>query len=195
MAILPLIIAPDPRLKKKSDPVETVDDSIRELLNNMLATMYHSEGIGLAAVQVGVHKRCIVVDTEWRGELGDIPGNPIKLINPEITWDSDEDHTHKEGCLAFPDQFADVVRPKEVKVKYLDENGKPQELHATGLLATCIQHEIDHINGVVFVDHISYTRRDAIHRKLDKLKRQGYFDHDHSQCGHDHHHHADGEAL
>lgn len=184
MAILPLVIAPDPFLKQKSAPVEAVTDEVRAFLNDMLETMYHSRGIGLAAVQVGLHKRLIVMDVHWREEEAN-SRKPLKLINAEILWDSDEESSYNEGCLSFPDQFAEVVRPKRIKVAYTDEHGKPQELEADGLLATCIQHEIDHTDGITFVDHISRLKRDMIHKKLTKAKERGYFDHDHH---HDHDH-------
>ncbi len=192
MAVLPLVIAPDERLKTKSASVEKVDDEIRMLAANMLETMYHERGIGLAAVQVGVLKRLLVADVTWREDSG--PGQQYVLINPEIVEVSNDPHVYKEGCLSFPDQFADVSRPKEVRVRYLDLEGKQQEQSFTGLLATCIQHEIDHTNGIVFVDHISSLKRDMIIRKLKKLKKQGYFEpHDHAHCGHDHHDHVHGE--
>jgi peptide deformylase len=190
MAILPLIIAPDPLLKQKSAPVTTVDDSIRTTLNDMLETMYRSNGIGLAAVQVGILKRLIVVDVNWRNN--EAPNHtPLKLINPEIVWDSDEDSVYNEGCLSFPDQFSDVERPKEIKVAYLDEHGKSQELEAEGLLATCIQHEIDHINGITFVDHISRVKRDIIINKLKKAKKRGDFDPHHHDHDHVHGEHCE----
>lgn len=169
MAVLPLVIAPDERLNIKSTSVEKVDDAIRKLLDDMLETMYANDGIGLAAVQVGVHKRCIVIDVTRREGRRE----PIKLVNPEIVDNSEEQHLFLEGCLSFPDQFSEVERPDKVKVKYLDENGKEQLLEADGLLATCLQHEIDHTNGVVFVDHISSLKRDMILRKLKKAKRMG----------------------
>jgi peptide deformylase len=184
MAVLPLIIAPDPLLKKVSAPVTVVDDEVRTLLDDMLDTMYHSNGIGLAAVQVGILERLIVIDVNWRDEEA-TSRKPLKLINAEIISDSKDEHSYKEGCLSFPDQFSEVVRPGTVKVRYLDEHGKPQELEADGLLATCIQHEIDHTNGITFVDHISRLKRDMIHKKLAKAKERGDFDHDHH---HDHHH-------
>jgi peptide deformylase len=188
MAILPLIIAPDERLKTRSAPIEAIDDGIRTLAGNMLDTMYHERGIGLAAVQVGVLKRMLVADVTWREDAG--PGEQHVLINPEIVEDSAELNVYKEGCLSFPDQFADVTRPKGVRVRYQDLSGKTQEKEFEGLLATCVQHEIDHLNGIVFVDHISSLKRDMIIRKLKKLKKQGYFDaHDHSNCGHEHHAH------
>jgi len=185
MAILPLVIAPDQLLKQKSAPVEVVDDEVREMLDDMLDTMYRMNGIGLAAVQVGVLKRMIVVDVNWRDEEA-ATRKPMKLINAEILSDSDEDSIYNEGCLSFPDQFSEVVRPKQIKVAYLDEHGKPRELEAEGLLATCIQHEIDHTNGITFVDHISRLKRDMILKKLTKAKERGDFDHDH-------HHHVHGE--
>lgn len=187
MAILPLIIAPDPILKKPSEPVQTIDDSVRTLLSDMAETMYHSGGIGLAAVQVGVHKKLIVVDVEWRDD-DEASMRPLKFINPEIIWDSEEQNVYKEGCLSFPDQYSDVERPKEIKVKYLDETGAAKEIHATGLLATCLQHEIDHTNGITFVDHISTVKKDIILRKLTKLKKAGHFDDGHvhgEHCNHD----------
>lgn len=188
MAILPIIIAPDPRLKEVSKPVDAVNDEVRTLVADMFDTMYHERGIGLAAVQVGVHKRVLVADVTWREEDGK-PGEQHVLINPEIINNSPEKNTYKEGCLSLPEQYADVTRPKVIRVRYLDQQGQVQENEFDGLLATCVQHEIDHLNGIIFVDHTSSLKRDMILRKLNKLKRQGYFDHDHSQCGHDHHHH------
>jgi len=183
MAVLPLVIAPDPLLKQKSAPVSTVDDEVRTTLNNMLDTMYRSGGIGLAAVQVGILKRLIVVDVNWRDEDA-LSRTPLKLINAQVLWDSEEDSTYNEGCLSFPDQYSEVVRPREIKISYLDEEGKSHELHASGLLATCIQHEIDHTDGITFVDHISRTKRDIINNKLKKAKKRGDFDPHH----HDHDH-------
>lgn len=188
MAILPLVIAPDERLKTKSSPIEKVDAGVRQLAADMFDTMYHERGIGLAAVQVGVLKRLLVADVTWRDDEG--PGDQHVLINPEIVEEDAEPHIYKEGCLSFPDQFADVARPKGVRVRFLDLEGKQQEQTFSGLLATCIQHEIDHLNGIVFVDHISSLKRDMILRKLKKLKKAGAFDeHVHGpNCNHDHHH-------
>ncbi len=187
MTIRQIIIAPDPRLKTKSFAVEKIDDSIAELVQDMFETMYYERGIGLAAVQIGVHKRVLVADVEWSGsryaegeEVEEVtPGKQYVLINPEIIENSGDEHTYKEGCLSFPDQFADVVRPSTVRVKYTGLDGKEHEENFEGLLATCIQHEIDHINGITFVDHISSLKRDMITRKLIKLKKAGAFDHDH----------------
>jgi len=196
MAILPLIIAPDPRLKKKSLPVEQITDDIRELSRHLFDTMYYEKGIGLAAVQVGVHQRILVADVTWRDEDG-TPGTQYVIINPEIVENSTELNAYKEGCLSLPEQYADVTRPSSVRVRYIDLNGAQQEETFEGLLATCIQHEIDHLNGIIFVDHASPVKRDMILRKLTKLKKQGYFDaHDHTNCGHDHSHdHHDHEHV
>jgi len=192
MAILDIIIAPDPRLKTKAGPVDAVDDSIRKLVADMFDTMYAEKGIGLAAVQVGVMKRILVADVTWRDEDGQI-GEQHVLLNPEILKNSDDLNVYKEGCLSFPEQYSDVTRPKSVRVRFLNLEGKTEETEFDGLLATCIQHEIDHLNGITFVDHISMVKRDMILRKLTKQKKMGYFDHhDHSNCGHDHshdHHH------
>lgn len=189
MAILPIIIAPDPRLKTRSAPVEAITPEIRELAADMFDTMYYEKGIGLAAVQVGVHKRLVVVDVSWRDEDG-TPGAQYVFVNPEIVASSEEKNVYREGCLSLPEQFADVTRPGTVRVRYTDLDGNPQEQEFDGLMATCIQHEIDHLNGIIFVDHASSVKRDMILRKLTKLKKQGYFDpHDHSRCGHDHSHH------
>ncbi len=168
MAVLPIITAPDPRLSRKAQHVTKVDDSIRRLMADMLETMYLAPGIGLAAPQLGVAKRVIVVDC---AKSGDKP-EPYKLANPEILWRSEELLTNNEGCLSLPEHYADVARPAEIKVRYLDEQNEIRELHAKGLLATCIQHEIDHLEGVLFVDHISSLKRSIILRKLTKAKRQ-----------------------
>ena len=169
MAVRPLVIAPDERLNIASQKVAVVDDAIRTLLDDMLETMYANDGIGLAAVQIGVHKRCIVVDVGVREGRNE----PIKFVNPEIIASSNGESVFTEGCLSFPDQYSDVVRPESVIVRYLNEKGEEKTIEATGILATCLQHEIDHINGVVFVDHISKMKRDIILRKLKKAKRLG----------------------
>lgn len=169
MAILSIITAPDSRLKKVSEPVEKVDDSIRKLLDDMLETMYAAPGIGLAAPQVGVAKRVIVVDAAKEGA----PGEPLKLINPELLEVAEDDATYEEGCLSLPEQYAEVVRPAGARIRYLDTRGEEQILEADGLLATCIQHEIDHLDGILFVDHVSALKRNMILRKLTKMKRTG----------------------
>ena len=168
MAVLPIITAPDPRLKLKAKTVTRVDERVRRLMADMLETMYEAPGIGLAAPQVGQALRVIVVDCARDGEK---PA-PYKLANPEILWRSDQIITVQEGCLSLPEHYADVARPAEIKLRYLDENNEIRELNAKGLLATCIQHEMDHLEGVLFVDHISSLKRGIILRKLAKAKRQ-----------------------
>jgi peptide deformylase len=188
MAVLPIVIAPDPRLKTKSSPIEKINDEVKKLAADMLETMYFERGIGLAAVQVGVLKRMLVTDVSWREDVG--PGEQHVLINPEILENTPEETAYKEGCLSFPDQFAEVTRPSGVRVRYTNLKSETKEETFEGLLATCIQHEIDHLNGIVFVDHISLAKRDMIIRKLTKQKKQGVFDHVHGpNCNHGHHHH------
>lgn len=167
MAVLPIVTAPDPLLKKVCKPVEKVDERVRQLADDMLETMYNAPGIGLAAPQVGVLERVIVVDVAREEEKP----QPHVLINPEILWVSDEDYKHEEGCLSLPEQYADVVRPARVQVGYLDRDGEMRKIDAEGLLATCIQHEMDHLDGILFVDHISALRRNMILRRLLKAKR------------------------
>lgn len=169
MAKLPILTAPDPRLKKISTPVDKVDDEIRQLMDDMLETMYVAPGIGLAAPQVGVLKRVIVVDVAGEDE----EPQPMKLANPELLWVSDHDNSYQEGCLSLPEHYADVVRPAAIRLRYLDEENEVRELEADGLLATCIQHEIDHLEGILFVDHISALKRNMILRKLLKAKKSG----------------------
>ena len=167
MAKRPIIWAPDPVLKTKCTPVPAVDDEIRTLMDDMLDTMYAAPGIGLAAPQIGVTKRVIVVDVSEKDE----PRAPLCLANPEIVWKSDETAPHEEGCLSLPDLYADVERPVAVKVRYLDRDGASQELEADGLLAICLQHEIDHIDGVLFVDHLSALKRNMFLKKMVKAKK------------------------
>ncbi|WP_420563641.1 peptide deformylase [Thalassobaculum sp.] len=167
MAKRPIIWAPDPVLKTKCTPVPAVDDEIRTLMDDMLDTMYAAPGIGLAAPQIGVTKRVIVVDVSEKDE----PNAPLCLANPEIVWKSDETAPHEEGCLSLPDLYADVERPVAVKVRYLDRDGAQQELEADGLLAICLQHEIDHIDGVLFVDHLSALKRNMFLKKMVKAKK------------------------
>ena len=174
MAKLEIIIAPDPRLKLACAPVVKVDAPIRRLMDDMLETMYAAPGIGLAAPQVGVTRRVIVVDAAGKGEQP----RPLRMADPEIVWASDEDNTYSEGCLSLPEHYADVVRPKAVRVRYLDHENEMRELAADGLLATCVQHEMDHLDGVLFVDRISALKRSMILRKLLKAKRTGVFERD-----------------
>ncbi len=164
MTVLPLCIAPDPKLATKCTPVTKVDDEIRQLLDDMLETMYANDGVGLAANQVGITKRIAVMD------LADIEEDPqpIKMINPEIIWTSEEQVPMPQGCLSVPEHFDSVTRPEKVKAKYLDENGNPQEIEADGFLAVCIQHEVDHLNGILYIDHLSSLKRKLIMRKVRK---------------------------
>ncbi|MDG4718882.1 MULTISPECIES: peptide deformylase [Thalassospira] len=167
MALREILIVPDPRLKKECEPVAEVNDEIRDLLDDMLETMYAAPGIGLAAPQIGVMKRVVVMDVS---DDKDKP-EPMKLINPEIIWESEDLSVYQEGCLSIPEQYADVERPAEVGVRYLDENGKEHEIEAEGLLATCIQHEIDHLDGVLFTDYLSALKRNMILKKVQKLQK------------------------
>jgi peptide deformylase len=167
MAIRPIIIAPDPVLKAKAKPVENIDGGIVRLMDDMLETMYRAPGIGLAAPQIGILQRVIVVDVADKDEKP----QPFAMANPEILWKSDETSVHNEGCLSLPDHYADVTRPKQVRLRYIDRDGEIRELDADNLLATCVQHEIDHLNGVLFIDHISLLKRNMILRKLQKAKK------------------------
>jgi peptide deformylase len=169
MAKLDIIIAPDPRLKVKCKPVAKVDAKVARLMDDMLETMYAAPGIGLAAPQVGVALRVIVLDVAREDEK---PA-PLRMANPELVWVSDEDITYNEGCLSLPEHYADVVRPKAIRVRYLDHQNEIRELEAEGLLATCIQHEMDHLDGILFVDHITALKRNIILRKLLKAKKSG----------------------
>ena len=169
MSTLPILIHPDPRLKKVCDPIADIDDDLRKLADDMLKTMYDAPGIGLAAPQVGVTKRMLVMDCEKADEA---EPNPMVLINPEILEASDDLNEYEEGCLSIPDQFANVTRPAAVKVGYIDQNGDPQERDFDGLWATCVQHEIDHLNGKLFIDYLGAVRRQMITQKMKKLKRE-----------------------
>ena len=168
MSILNILKEPDPILRKKSTPVTIVDKSIKKLLNDMLETMYAAPGIGLAAAQVGVLKRLVVIDLAKDGEKK----SPIFFVNPVITWKSDILEKKEEGCLSIPDYFAEIKRPNACHVEYLDQHGKEKQLKAEGLLATCIQHEIDHCDGILFIDYLSKLKRMFILKKLAKLKKQ-----------------------
>jgi len=169
MAKLDIIIAPDPRLKVKCKPVAKVDSKVARLMDDMLETMYAAPGIGLAAPQVGVMQRVIVLDVSKDDEK---PA-PLRMANPELVWVSDEDVTYNEGCLSLPEHYADVVRPKAIRVRYVDHENEIRELETGGLLATCIQHEMDHLDGILFVDHITALKRNIILRKLLKAKKTG----------------------
>ncbi|WP_322963710.1 peptide deformylase [Sphingomonas fuzhouensis] len=172
MAILPIVEVPDPRLRLVSKPVETVDDNVRQLVADMIETMYDAHGIGLAAIQVGVDQRILVIDLqEEEDEEGKPVKNPKAYINPEILSVSEELSTYNEGCLSIPEQYAEVKRPASCRVKWLDEKGEGHEAELDGLLATCMQHEIDHLNGVLFIDHVSRLKRDMLMRKLNKIRK------------------------
>ena len=173
MAVLPLITSPDPRLKIASAAVDKVDDALRAFMDDMLETMYENDGIGLAAVQVGVHKRVLVMDvSDAANRYPDGDGKdcdtPLFMVNPEIVYASEEQSGFNEGCLSFPGQTGKVFRPASVSVKYLDYNGDAKTLECDDLLATCVQHEIDHLNGITFVDHLSRLKRDMILKKMQK---------------------------
>lgn len=167
MTLRPILIHPDPRLKKPCAPVTAIDDDLRVLADDMLATMYDAPGIGLAAPQVGVMKRVLTMDCM---KAPDAP-RPMVLINPEILWSSDDRSTYEEGCLSIPDQYADVTRPAEVRVRWTALDGEMHEEHFTGLWATCVQHEIDHLEGRLFIDYLGPIKRQLITRKMEKLKR------------------------
>ncbi len=169
MTIRPILLHPDPRLKKVAKPVTTVSAELRALADDMLQTMYDAPGIGLAAPQVGVLKRLFVMDCIK--EEGATP-QPTVLLNPEVTWVSDELNTYEEGCLSVPEQYADVERPAQARVRWMDLDGKTQEEQIDGIWATCVQHEIDHLNGKLFIDYLKPLKRQMITRKMVKLKRE-----------------------
>ena len=168
MTTRPILIHPDPRLRKRADPVGTVDAEIRRLAADMLETMYDAPGVGLAAPQVGVGARLLVMDCTRKDE----ERRPMVLIDPAVTWTSEETNTHEEGCLSIPEQYAEVIRPRRVRVSWTGLEGEPQEEEFDGLWATCVQHEIDHLDGKLFIDYLSPLRRQLITRKMVKLKRE-----------------------
>lgn len=167
MALLEILTVPNPLLKRKSEKVEKIDDALRKTLDDMLETMYEAPGVGLAAPQVGLLKRMVVVDVSPENA----PKHPYKMINPVIVSHSDETVMHDEGCLSVPEQYAEVERYKTVVARYTDENGKEQTLSADGLLAICIQHELEHLDGKLFIDHLSKVKRDMIVRRVEKERR------------------------
>jgi peptide deformylase len=168
MALRDIIILPDRRLRLVSEPVKTVDAEMRALIDDMFETMYKAPGVGLAAIQVGVAKRVVTVDTAKKEEAK----NPQVFLNPEIVWSSDEKGTYEEGCLSIPEYYEEVERPAQVKVRYTDLDGKTVEIEANGLLATVLQHEIDHTNGILFIDHISKLKRDRVIKKFAKAAKR-----------------------
>ena len=173
MAVLPILEAPDPRLRVISQPVAGVDDDLRALIDDMFETMYAAPGIGLAAIQVGVPKRVLVMDLEDgpEDEDGKPTRNPRVFVNPELFDPSDEQSFYNEGCLSVPDQFAEVERPAVVHARWLDRDGRAHEDRLEGLLATCLQHEMDHLEGILFIDHLSRLKREMILKKLDKARK------------------------
>lgn len=185
MAILPIVEVPDPVLRKVCEPVAEVTDEVRGIVSDMFDTMYDARGIGLAASQVGILRRIVVIDLQERPEgEGEPPEdaaeadaggtrNPHAFINPELVSVSEETSTYNEGCLSIPEQYAEVTRPARCHVRWLDTDGQPREQEFDGLMATCMQHEIDHLNGVLFTDHISRLKRGMLMKKLDKMRRSG----------------------
>lgn len=167
MAKRDIIILPDSRLRQVSDPVAAVDAGVRTLIDDMLETMYDAPGIGLAAIQIGVPKRLLVLDVA----KDEAPPAPMAFLNPEIVWSSDELGVHSEGCLSIPEYFEDVERPARIRVRFVDRDGAEAEMEADGLLATCLQHEIDHLNGVLFIDHLSRLKRDRVIKRFQKQAR------------------------
>jgi peptide deformylase len=172
MALLPIIETPDPRLKTVSTPVEAIDAALQTLIDDMFETMYDAPGIGLAAIQVGVPKRLLVIDLQEKDEeTGETVREPRVFINPEILEESEELSVYNEGCLSVPEQYADVARPAVIKAKWLDRDGTEHIEMLDGLLATCLQHEMDHLEGILFIDHLSKLKRDMLIKKLGKLRR------------------------
>ncbi len=170
MTVKPIITLPDEKfLRQLSTPLKTVDEDARKLFDDMLETMYDAPGIGLAAIQIGVPRRAVVIDLSKEGE----DKTPLFLANPEIIWSSEALGDYEEGCLSIPDFYEMVERPKDIKVRYLDYKGEPHEVAASGLLATCLQHEIDHLNGILFIDYISKLKRDRVIKKFQKAQKLG----------------------
>ena len=170
MSLIPIVTLPDEKtLREVSKPVSAIDSHVKKLWDDMLETMYLAPGIGLAAIQVGVPQRLLVIDLAKDGE----PKAPLFVANPEITWSSESRSDYEEGCLSIPEYYEMVTRPAGVKVRYLNRQGAPQEIHATGLMATCLQHEIDHLNGVLFIDHISRLKRERVIKKFQKAHKLG----------------------
>jgi peptide deformylase len=168
MAVRDILIIPDKRLRLKSEAVKAIDKPLRALVDDMFDTMYAAPGIGLAAIQIGIPRRVVTMDLAKKDE----PKQPLVFINPEVVWTSDDKAIYEEGCLSIPEYYEEVERPKSVKVKFLDLDLKPQEIEAEGLLATCLQHEIDHTNGVLFIDYISKLKRDMVLKKFKKAAKK-----------------------
>jgi peptide deformylase len=173
MSILPIIEVPDPLLRAPSAPVERIDDDVRRLVADMFETMYKAPGIGLAAVQVAVPRRLMVIDLQDPEEEGGEPvRKPMAFINPEILWSSDERKSYNEGCLSIPEQYAEIERPDRVRARWQDEHGATHEQEVDGLLSVCLQHEVDHLNGVLFIDYLSRLKRDIVLKKLAKYRKE-----------------------
>lgn len=173
MAILPILETPDPRLRTISTPVEAIDDDLQRLIDDMFDTMYDAPGIGLAAIQVGVPKRILVIDLQEPEEEGGEPvKHPLVFINPQILDGSKEQSVYQEGCLSVPEQFAEVERPASVRASWMDRDGRIREERIDGMLATCLQHEMDHLEGVLFIDHLSRLKREMLLKKLNKARRE-----------------------
>jgi peptide deformylase len=168
MPIRPILVLPDPKLRQVSEPVAVVDDATRALMDDMVETMHDAPGIGLAAIQIGVPQRIVVLDLAKKDE----PPQPQYFVNPEIVWSSEEKSVYEEGCLSIPEYYEDVERPARVRARYLDRDGARQEIEVEGLAATALQHEIDHLNGVLFIDHISRLKRDRVIKKFVKQAKQ-----------------------
>ena len=168
MALRDIVVLPDKRLRQVSEPVKAVNAEVRALVDDMFETMYKAPGVGLAAIQIGVPRRVVTVDTAKKDE----PKQPQVFINPEIVWSSEEKNNYEEGCLSIPEYYEEVERPSEVKVRFMDLDGKTQEVAADGLLATVLQHEIDHTNGILFIDHISKLKRDRVIKKFTKAAKR-----------------------
>jgi peptide deformylase len=172
MAILPIIETPDPRLRTISTPVEAIDDDLQRLIDDMFETMYDAPGIGLAAIQVGVPKRLLVIDLQEPDEEGGEPvKRPMVFINPQILEGSEEITVYNEGCLSVPEQFAEVERPASIRASWMDRDGRIREERIDGLLATCLQHEMDHLEGILFIDHLSRLKREMLLKKLTKARK------------------------
>jgi peptide deformylase len=168
MAVREIIKLPDKRLRLQSEPVKRIDAGIRKLVDDLFETMYDAPGIGLAAIQIGIPKRVVTMDLSKKEE----DHEPQVFINPEVTWESEETSKYEEGCLSIPEYYEEVERPAKVKVKYLDLEGKAREIEASGLLATCLQHEIDHTDGILFIDHISKLKRDRVIKRFSKAAKK-----------------------
>ena len=168
MALRRILTVPDPMLRQKSIPVEKIDANIKNLMNDMLETMYDAPGIGLAAIQIGIAKRVVVMDVSKEADKKE----PLYFVNPEITWKSSTSTTYEEGCLSIPNQFAKIKRADKCNVEYLDYDGVEKEIKAEGLIATCIQHEIDHLNGILFIDYLSNLKKNIIIKKVSKHKKE-----------------------